>query len=68
MSFFLSTEFEFLSRRAMGLDSPGSIPDSVKFFQLHSVQTDTEVHPASYPMGTGDPFPGVKRQGRDVDH
>jgi hypothetical protein len=24
------------------------------------VQTSSEVHPASYPLGTGDPFPGVK--------
>jgi hypothetical protein len=30
-----------------------------------SVQTSAEVHPASYPMGTGGPFPGVKR-GRGV--
>jgi hypothetical protein len=31
---------------------------------LHSVQTDPEAHPASYPMGTR----GVKRQGRVADH
>jgi hypothetical protein len=30
-----------------------------------SVQISSETHPASYPMGTGDPFPGVKR-GRGV--
>jgi hypothetical protein len=29
------------------------------------VQTSFEAHPASYPMGNGGPFPGVKR-GRDV--
>jgi hypothetical protein len=28
-------------------------------------QTSSEAHPASYPMGTRDPFPGVKR-GRGV--
>jgi hypothetical protein len=27
-----------------------------------------EVHPASYPMGTGGFFPGVKRPGREADH
>jgi hypothetical protein len=25
-------------------------------------------HPASYPMGTRDSFPGVKQPGREVDH
>jgi hypothetical protein len=29
------------------------------------VQTGSEAHPASYPVGTGGPFPGVKR-GRGV--
>jgi hypothetical protein len=28
----------------------------------------TGVHPTSYKMGTGGPFPGVKRQGREADH
>jgi hypothetical protein len=33
------------------------------------VQTGSEVHPASYPMGTGGPFPGGKaRPERDADH
>jgi hypothetical protein len=33
------------------------------------VQTGSEAHPASYPMGTGGPFPGGKaRPGRDADH
>jgi hypothetical protein len=28
-----------------------------------------EAHPASFPMGTGSPFPGGKaRPGRDSDH
>jgi hypothetical protein len=32
------------------------------------VQTGSEVYPASYPMGAGDPFPGGKvRPGRDAD-
>jgi hypothetical protein len=34
-----------------------------------NVQTSSEVHPASYPMGTGGRFPGGKaRPGRDADH
>jgi hypothetical protein len=33
------------------------------------VQTGSGAHPASYPMGTGGSFPGVKaRPGRDADH
>jgi hypothetical protein len=33
------------------------------------VQTGSGDHPASYPMGTGGPFPGGKaRPGRDADH
>jgi hypothetical protein len=33
------------------------------------VQTSYDAHPASYPMGTGDPFPGDKaRPGRDADY
>jgi hypothetical protein len=33
------------------------------------VETNCRAHPASYPMGTGGPFPGGKeRTGRDADH
>jgi hypothetical protein len=33
------------------------------------VQTGSEAHPASYLIGSGDPFPGGKaRPGRDADH
>jgi hypothetical protein len=39
-----------------------------KFSLLQIIQTSSEVHPASYPMGTGGSFPGLKRQGREVDH
>jgi hypothetical protein len=35
------------------------------FFPLASVSRPAEAHPASYPMGTGAQFPGVKR-GRGV--
>jgi hypothetical protein len=30
---------------------------------LHSVQTGSGAHPASYPMGTGGSFPGCKEVG-----
>jgi hypothetical protein len=39
-----------------------------RFSLLYIVQTGSGVHPTSYKMGTGDFFPGVKRQGREVDH
>jgi hypothetical protein len=38
------------------------------FSLLHIVQTGSGVHPTSYKMGTGGSFPGVNRQGREVDH
>jgi hypothetical protein len=39
------------------------------FSSILCVQTGSEAHPASCPMGTGGPFSGAKaRQGRDADH
>jgi hypothetical protein len=49
----------------------GSIPGrGERIFPLASVvQTGSGAHPASYPMGTGGPLPGVKaRPGLDADH
>jgi len=47
-----------------GLDdrgSKGSITGGEWDFSLHHyVQKGPETHPVSYPMGTGDSFPGVK--------
>jgi hypothetical protein len=38
-------------------------------FPLTSVYTGSEAHPASCPMGTGDPLTEVKaRPGREADH
>jgi hypothetical protein len=43
---------------AYGLDRRGLIPSRGKRFSLlHSVQTGSGAHPASYPMGTAGPFP-----------
>jgi hypothetical protein len=38
------------------------------FFLRRHVQNGSGAHPASYPMGTGGSFPGVKRSGREADH
>jgi hypothetical protein len=39
------------------------------FFFSSYVQTGSGAHAASYPVGTGDPFPGGKaRPERDADH
>jgi hypothetical protein len=53
-----------------GLDDRGLIPDRGRGFSSSPcVQTGSGAHPASYPMGTGGPFPGGKaRRGRDADH
>jgi hypothetical protein len=37
-------------------------------FLLRSVETYCKAHPASYPVGTGDPSPGVRRSDRQADH
>jgi hypothetical protein len=48
-----------------GLDGPGSIPGSVRFFfKMFLFSTASRlalgVHPASYPTGAGGDFPGGK--------
>jgi hypothetical protein len=52
------------------LDDRCSIPEEENdFFSSLCVQTRSEAHPASYPMGTKGPFPsGKTRQGRHADH
>jgi hypothetical protein len=46
--------------------SPAEVKD---FSRSLCVQTSSEAHPASYPMGAGGPFPGGRaRLGRDTDH
>jgi hypothetical protein len=53
----------------MGRTTRGRIssPGSVNNF-LHVVQTGSGAHRASYPIGTVDSFPGIKRQGPEADH
>jgi hypothetical protein len=49
-----------------GFRSPAEVKD---FSCSLCVQTNSEIHPASYTMGTGDLSPGVKAlPGRDADH
>jgi hypothetical protein len=53
-----------------GLDDLGvgvPVPVGSRIFSS-PYQTGLEVHPTSYPMGTGALPPGVKRQGREADH
>jgi hypothetical protein len=55
-----------LDDRVIEVRSPTGAED---FSSSPCVQTGSEAHPASYPMGTGGPFPGGKaRPGRDYDH
>jgi hypothetical protein len=54
-----------------GLDDRGSISGRYKegvSSLLHRFQTSYEASPASYPIGTGSFFPGVKQPGREADH
>jgi hypothetical protein len=51
------------SRYSDELDGRGSIPGRGKISLRHSVQTGSEAHPASYPMGTGGAFPGGEAAG-----
>jgi hypothetical protein len=39
-----------------------------EFSLFHVIQTGSGAHPASYPMGAGEFFPGVKRPGCEADH
>jgi hypothetical protein len=56
----------WLDDRAIGARSPAGAKD---FYSLLCVHTGSGAHPASCPMGTGDPFPGDKaRPRRDADH
>jgi hypothetical protein len=49
-----------------GVRSPTEAED---FSSGLRIQTGSGAQPASYPMGTGGPFPGGKaRPGRDADH
>jgi hypothetical protein len=52
-----------------GLDDRGSIPGRSKGFSFRlCVQTSSEAHPVSYPMGTrGSILGGIARPGRDAD-
>jgi hypothetical protein len=55
-----------LDARVIEVRSPTVAED---FSSSPCVQTGSEAHLASYPVGTGGPFPGSKaRPGRDADH
>jgi hypothetical protein len=54
-----------------GLDDRGvgvRVPIDKKFSVLKIVQTGSEIHPTSYPMGTGGSFPGGEVVAREVEH
>jgi hypothetical protein len=54
-----------------GLDDGGfgvRVPLGSRIPLLHVVQTGSEAHLASYPMGTRGSPPGVKQPGREADH
>jgi hypothetical protein len=48
-----------------GVQFPAGATD---VYLLHSVQTGSGVHPASYPVGTGGVSSELERPGREADH
>jgi hypothetical protein len=55
-----------LDDRVIEVRSPTGAED---FYSSPCIQTGSEAHPASYPMGTRGPFPrGKARPGHDTDH
>jgi hypothetical protein len=54
--------------RATGWTTGVRFSVGARDFFLHSIQTGSGVHQASYPIGTGTLSPGVKRPGRESDH
>jgi hypothetical protein len=62
----LGRSVSIVSDWTTGVRSP---TEAENFSSSLCVQTGSGAHPASYPMGTGDPFPGGKaRPGREADH
>lgn len=54
-----------------GLDNQGvgiRVPVRQEFSLLKVIQAGSGVHPASYLVGTGGSFSGVKQPGREADH
>jgi hypothetical protein len=47
----------------LGVSRDRGIATSYGLDEFHVVQTGSGVHPTSYPMGTGDSFPGGKAAG-----
>jgi hypothetical protein len=46
-----------------GLETEVRFPAEIRFSSSPYVQTGSEAYPASYPKGTGGPFPGGKAAG-----
>jgi hypothetical protein len=58
-----------VQRRATGSTTKVRFPARVRDSSLlHSIQSGSGAHPASYAMATGGSFPNVKRPRREADH
>jgi hypothetical protein len=57
-----------VQRQATGWTARVRFPAMQDSSLLHSVQTGSGTHPASYPLGTGALSSEVKRPGREADH
>jgi hypothetical protein len=59
-------QYSDLLQTTTGVRSPA---EAKNFSSSLCVQTSSEAHPTSYPVGTGGPFPGGNAQpGCDADH
>jgi hypothetical protein len=63
------TYFSQYTDWARGWTTGVRLPAGAGDFSLnYCVQTGSDAHPASYPMGTGVFSPGIKRPGHEADH
>jgi hypothetical protein len=53
--------------RATGWAAEISFSVGERYFSLHSIQTSSGTHPASYPVGTGNSLSGVKQPSREAE-
>jgi hypothetical protein len=64
INIIMSSDSSVVVATGYGLDGRDSIPGKARDFSLlHNIQTCSEIHPASYPIGIGGSFPWSKAAG-----
>jgi hypothetical protein len=71
-TFLLDSHFSYFSRVLNNIEHTNNLYcfliNLLNNRRLHRVQTGSGEHPASYPMGTGESSPELRRSGRETDH